>query len=125
MGTFATTVRVGNPNGGDLVEVEALVDTGASDSVFPSSLLEHLHLHPRSQVDYVLADGSEVQYGRGQAVINIDSREGICPVVFGPEGDDNCLIGATTLQILMFAVDPPNEVLIPTNRARLGYGGKL
>ncbi len=125
MGTFATTVRVGNPNGGDLVEVEALVDTGASDSMFPAPLLEYLRLHPRSQVDYVLADGSEAQYGRGQAVINIDSREGICPVVFGPEGDDNCLIGATALQILMFVVDPPNEVLIPTSRARLGYGGKL
>ena len=72
MTTFATTVRVGNPNGGDLIEVEALVDTGASDSMFPSSLLEHLHLDPRSSVDYVLADGSEVQYGRGQAVISID-----------------------------------------------------
>ena len=125
MGIFARTVSIGNLEGGDRAEVEAVVDTGASDSMFPASLLEHLHLHPRSQVDYVLADGSEVTYGRGQAHISIDGRDGICPVIFGPEGDDNCLIGATTLQILMFAVDSANETLIPTSRGRLGYGGNL
>ena len=93
--------------------------------MFPTSLLERLHLHPHSQVDYVLADGSEVTYGRGRAVIAIGEREDICPVAFGPEGDDNCLIGGTALQILMFAVDPVNEVLAPTSRGRLGFGGKL
>lgn len=93
--------------------------------MFPASLLENLHLAPRSQVDYALADGAEVRFGRGQALINIDGRDGICPVIFGPEGHDNCLIGGTTLQILMFAVDPVNEVLTPTNRGRLGFGGKL
>ena len=125
MGIFARTVSIGNLEGGDRAEVEAVVDTGASDSMFPASLLERLHLHPRSQVDYVLADGSEVTYGRGQAHVSIDDRDGICPVIFGPEGDDNCLIGATTLQILMFTVTRPTRRLIPTNRGRLGYGGNL
>ena len=125
MGVFSTTVSIGNPEGGDQIKVLALVDTGASDSMFPASLLEQLHAHPRSQVDYVLADGSEVTYGRGQARIAIDDRDGICPVIFGPESDDNCLIGATTLQILMFTVDSANETLVATTRGRLGYGGNL
>ena len=125
MGIFSTTVLVGSLEDGDQAQVPALVDTGASDSMFPASLLEYLHLQPRSQVDYVLADGSEVAYGRGQARISIGDRDGICPVIFGPEGDDNCLIGATTLRILMFTVDSANETLIPTNRGRLGYGGNL
>ena len=125
MGTFSVMVNVGNPSGGGQVEIEALVDTGASDSTFPASLLEHLRPAPRSQVNYALADGTEVRFGRGQAVINIDGRDGICPVIFVPEGDDNCLIGGTTLLILMFAVDPVDEVLTPTNRGRLGFGGKL
>ena len=125
MGIFPTTVLVGNIEGGDQEELHALVDTGASDSMFPASLLEYLHLNPRSRVDYVLADGSEVTYGRGQAHVTIDDRDGICPVIFGPEGDDNCLIGATTLQILMFSVDSTNETLIPASRGRLGYGGNL
>ena len=46
MGTFSVMVSVGNPSGGDQVAIEALVDTGASDSMFPASLLEHLHLEP-------------------------------------------------------------------------------
>ena len=125
MGVFSTTVSIGNHEGGDALEVQALVDTGASDSMFPASVLERLHLHPRSQVDYVLADGGEVTYGRGQARIGIGDRDGICPVIFGPEGDDNCLIGATTLQILMFSVDSANETLVATTRGRLGYGGNL
>ena len=125
MGVFSTTVSIGNLEGGDALEVQALIDTGASDSMFPASMLEYLHLHPRSQVDYVLADGSEVTYGRGQARVSIGDRDGICPVIFGPEGDDNCLIGATTLQILMFTVDSTNETLVPTLRGRLGFGGNL
>ena len=125
MGVFSTIVSLGNLEGGDDAEVRALVDTGASDSMFPASLLEHLRVHPRSQVDYVLADGSEVSYGRGQARISIGDRDGICPVIFGPEGDDNCLVGATALQILMFSVDPTNEKLVPMTRGRLGYGGNL
>lgn len=125
MGIFYTTVMVGSLEGGDQEEVQAVVDTGASDSMFPASLLEYLHVHPRSLVDYVLADGSEVTYERGQAQITIGDRDGICPVIFGPEVDDNCLIGATTLQILMFTVDSANETLIATNRGRLGYGGNL
>ena len=125
MGVFSTTVSIGNLEGGDHTEVQALVDTGASDSMFPASLLEQLHVRPRSQVDYVLADGSEVTYGRGQAHITIDDRDGICPVIFGPEGDDNCLIGATTLQVLIFTMDSANESLVATTRGRLGYGGNL
>jgi len=125
MGVFATPVSIGNIEGGDRAEMEAMVDTGASDSMLPASLLEYLHVHPRTQVDYVLADGSEVTYARGQAHITIDDRDGICPVIFGLEGDDNCLIGATTLQILMFTVDSTNERLVPTDKGRLGYGGNL
>jgi clan AA aspartic protease len=125
MGMFTITVSVANPLGGDHIDVDALVDTGAADSMFPASLLEGLHLAARSQMDYVLADGTDVTFGRGHAVIRVEDRDGICPVIFGPEGDDNCLIGGTALQILMLSVDPTNEVLIPTRRARLGYGGRL
>lgn len=119
MGTFSTTVRVGNLAGGDMLEVEALVDTGASYSVFPASLLDSLRIPRRSQVDGILADRSEVSYWRGPALINIDGREDICPALFGPKGEDASVVGATTLQILMLKVDPVREVLEPTTRARI------
>ena len=119
MGTFSTIVRVGNPAGGDTFEVEALVDTGASHSMFPASLLDALHVPRRSQFDGILADGTEVSYGNGRVLIGIDGREEICLALFGPEGDENSVIGATTLQTLMFKVDPVREVLEPTTRVRL------
>ena len=119
MGTFSTTVRVGNPAGGDTLEVEALVDTGASHSMFPASLLDGLRIARRSRFDGTLADGTGVSYWSGWALIGIDGEEGPCRVVFGPEGEENSVIGATTLQMLMFKVDPVREVLEPTTRGRL------
>ncbi len=119
MGTFSTTVRVGNPAGGDTFEVEALVDTGASHSIFPASLLDGLRVARRSQIDGMPADGNEVSYWTGWALIGIDGEEGPCRVIFGPEGDGNSVIGATTLQVLLFKVDPVREVLEPTTRVRL------
>ena len=119
MGTFATKVRVGNPDGGDTFEVEAVVDTGASHSMFPASLLDGLRIARRSQIDGTLADGSEVSYWTGWALIGIDGEEGVCRVIFGPEGDGNSVVGATTLKMLLFKVDPVREVLEPTTRVRL------
>ncbi len=119
MGAFSTIVHVGNPDGGDTIEVGALVDTGATHSMFPASLLDGLRITRRSQVDGTLADGSEVSYWRGQALIGIDDRDEVCPALFGPEGDDASVVGATTLQILMFKVDPVGEILEPTTRVRV------
>ena len=34
MGVFWQTLKVGNPRGGDLVEIDAMVDTGATDPCF-------------------------------------------------------------------------------------------
>ena len=119
MGTFSTPVRVGNPAGGDMLELEALVDTGASHSMFPASLLEGLRIPRRSQVDGILADGSEVSYWSGWALIDIEREEGVCRALFGPEGEDASVVGATTLQMLLLKVDPVREVLEPTTRVRL------
>ena len=80
---FTATVTLSNPDG-DRLEVEALVDTGASDSMFPASMLEALRLRPKERVRYALANGSEETYGRGSALVSIADREGHCPVVFGP-----------------------------------------
>ena len=119
MGTFWRTVQVGNPAGGDLVEVEALVDTGADDSMFPQSLLSGLHLQPQCHFDYTMADGRIVSYPYGQARISIDGTAWICPVVFGPEED--ALLGATTLEIFKLVADPVRKRLLPASVLRLGW----
>ena len=125
MGIFYATVAVGNPNGGDRLSVDALVDTGASDSMFPASMLENLRLAPTRFITYTLANGDRETFGRGEASLTIEGISGTCPVIFGPEGDDNCLIGATTLQNLMLVVDAAEERLLPTDKGRLGWAGRL
>ena len=48
MGYFSVSMHVGHPNGqgSDMRPVKAVVDTGASDSTFPASLFERLHIEP-------------------------------------------------------------------------------
>ena len=117
MGAFEVTIGIGNPAGGDLTPVEAMVDTGAAHSMMPGSLLSWIGLSPSERFPYVLADGREVEYGYGMARFGIDGREWPCPVIFGP--DDEYLLGATTLEIFNLMVDPVGQRLLPVNhRAR-------
>ena len=119
MGTFQVEVGVGNPVGGDLRVVSALVDTGATHSMMPASLLGGLSMVPSRRRRFRLADGSGPEYGVGAARVRIDDREEVCPVIFGPEGQ--YLLGATTLEIFELTVDPtaPNPHLAPAGELYL------
>ena len=110
MSTFNKDIGVGHMDGGDLVPVSATVDTGASHSIFPASLLAELHIEPRRRETYTLADGNRREYGYGFARIAIDDWEFPCPVVFGDE--DIYLLGATTLEIFGLMVDSTGEQLL-------------
>lgn len=113
MGTFRVEIGVGHPHGGDFTPVSALVDTGATHSMMPQSLLVRLQLEPRRRRGFRMADGTRAEYGIGEARISIDGEEQTCPVIFGPE--DRYLLGATTLEIFDLMVDPttPNPRLVP------------
>ncbi len=126
MGTFSVTIGVGHPAGGDLTEVSAMVDTGATYTTLPGSLLENLHVQPIAHRSFT----TKVSVGRGQGVKGaspppaVTERGGgvgqvrivyggeswICPVAFGPEGI--YLLGATTLEIFDLVVDPAHRILI-------------
>ena len=129
MGVFYAKVSVANLDGGDAHGTEALVDTGATDSAFPSALLEALHIRPEETVTYVTADGSEVEceYGYARFTIALDDDQnvsGVAPVAFWPDESGQC-IGATTLQSLKIAVDTPDERLVQVRMGRRGWAGRL
>lgn len=129
MGIFYAKVSVENPAGGDAHETEALVDTGATDSAFPATLLEELGIRPRRRFTYVTADGSAVECGYGSTLLTITLDNGqsvsdFCPVAFWPDESGQC-IGATTLQILKLAVDTPDERLVEVQMGRRGWAGRL
>ena len=46
MGTFKVPISIANVNGGEARQVDALVDTGATKSKVPESLLYELSIRP-------------------------------------------------------------------------------
>jgi predicted aspartyl protease len=114
MGIFDVTIGVGHPEGGDLAQASAMVDTGSIHTILPIGFLEGLRVRPDRTGTFEIADGTEVEYGYGIARISIDGDEWACPVIFGPEGQ--YLVGATTLEIFGLAVNPRGERLTPRPR---------
>ena len=113
MGSFRVSVEVGDPRGERFEPVEALVDTGASYTWLPRSLLERLGHEPEEDRDFVLADGRRVEYGIATALVRMDGRVKPTQVVFGDEGTEP-LLGVITLEEFGLGVDALNERLIPT-----------
>ena len=112
MGTFSVALQVGDLAGGQFVQVEALVDTGSSDTVLPRELLERLGITAMDRFAYSLADETVVEYDVGEARLRLDGRERTTQVVFGPEGV-TALLGAITLQLFHLGVDQLLEQLVP------------
>jgi clan AA aspartic protease len=119
MGTFTVQIQVGDPQSQRFVEVEALVDTGATHTVLPRSLLTSLGVRPIERVPFHLADERVVEYEVGEVRVRLDGRERTTIVVFGP-GDTNALLGATTLELFNLAVDPVRQRLIPVPGLMMG-----
>lgn len=110
MGTFSVEVVVGNPASVARETVQALVDTGATFSVMPASLLHRLGIEPTRTRRLRLANGQVEERQTGMAFFEVGDMDGEARVVFGPE--DLHLLGATTLEDLSFIVDPINKRLI-------------
>ncbi len=112
MGTFTETVYVSDGNGGSGISVEVLVDTGATFTVLPASLLrDQLGIGHRREDTFILADGSRQTLPIGDVHITAAGREAPSPVVFGAE--DRFLLGATSLQSLGLVADTTNHRLMP------------
>ena len=126
-GVFPQRLKVGNPAGGELVEVEALVGTGAGDSLFPASLLYGLGIEPMGVRKYATTDGQVFEFPYGSALINIttETRDATwhCPVAFGPEGEFR--LGWIALNIFKLAIDSNSNTLIPAGPMRLGGPRRL
>ncbi len=120
MRLFRQTLKVGNPQTNDFAEIDAMVDTEATDSMFPQSLLNSLGLQPITAYTYQLADGSLAELPYGMALIEIKGETRHCPVAFRPDND--ALLGATTLAIFKLMPDPNTMALWPASHSPLGGG---
>ena len=112
MGTFTVPIQVGNLAGQNFVDLEALVDTGATYTSIPESTLAQLGIEVRESRSFELADERIVEYSVGYASIRLEERLIIAMVVFADEGTPP-LLGATALETASLAVDPVHQRLIP------------
>ena len=114
MGIFQVELEIGDPQGHHFETIDALVDSGATYTTLPESLLRRLGVVPLSRANFILADGSRMERGIGQTWMRLEGEEFIVPVVFGTEATQP-LLGAVTLEIFRLGIDPVSQRLIPVD----------
>jgi clan AA aspartic protease len=114
MGTFSVDVEIGDPDGREFVVVNALVDTGATYSAVPASLLRRLGVAPRDDRRFNLADGRVTRLPVGATTMRLVGKEWPVPVIFAPE-DTRPVLGSTALDAFGMAPDYEEGRLVPTD----------
>ena len=112
MGTFTVSIQASSLAGQQFVELEALVDTGATYTALPTNVLSQMGVEQEDIRRFELADNQIVEYPVGQIRVRLDGRELIILAVFAP-ADTTPLLGATTLETFGLGVDPVGQKLIP------------
>mgnify|MGYP001772734330 FL=1 len=104
MGHVWVSARIGNVDLSRVIEVRALVDTGATLTVIPRSLANELGLviTGKSRVE---TGAGVIEVDRSRAWVEIEGRGEIVPVLVS-DIIDKVLIGVTTLEVLELEVDP-------------------
>lgn len=113
MGVFNWPLQVSSMQSGEALEIEATVDTGATYSMLPSSLLHRLGVESIGKSEFELADGRVVEMEMGRVWITIGGVSEVSLVIFG-EDDSPPLLGAYALEGLRLAADPVKRRLVPT-----------
>lgn len=114
MSIFHYPLEVTGPNSSGFQEVIALVDTGATFTQIPATLLQNLGVLPTETVRFRLANGSTLQRAIGETQVRIEGQIVNTVVVFGEDNAD-ALLGVYTLERALLAVDPAGQRLIPTD----------
>ena len=92
--------------------LNGLVDTGASFSLIPESVLDELGIERRQTMTFSLADGSQRDLPVGLVEMGLAGNVMPVLVVFGAD-PDKTLLGAMALEAFALAADAKNRRLIP------------
>ena len=112
MGTFSITIEIGDPQGQRFESIDALVDTGATLTTVPATILRRLGVAPSRRSTFILANDQRVEMDMGETRVRVEGMATTTWVLFGDEGTTP-LLGAMTLEGLLLGVDPFNKRLVP------------
>jgi len=110
MGLTRVAVKVIDFHSGKSYQSDFLVDTGATDSMAPTSELHKIGLRPVGQMTYELANGHIEQYEFGLAQISFMNETTAGRVIFGPDNIEP-ILGVTALESAGITIDPANQQL--------------
>ena len=82
-----------------------MVDSGATYTVVPETVLKRLGIKPDDEEKFSLADGRIIKRKVGSALYEYEGKQRAAPVLFG-EKDDSLLLGTFTLEALGLTLDP-------------------
>lgn len=112
MGTFHIEIGIGDERGERWQTMDALVDTGASTTSVPGSILRELAVRPFMTKRFRFAQGEVREMPIGQTWIRLAGQEFITQVIFNEE-ETAPLLGAMALEAAYLGVDPVAQRLIP------------
>ena len=102
---------IGDPQRDRWTSLEALVDTGASISSAPASVLQDLGVTPLFRQSFRFGQGEARHMDVGQTWIRVEDREVITLVLFNEE-DTQPLLGALALEGVFMGLDPVGKRLL-------------
>ena len=97
------------------------MDTGASISSAPASILHDLGVFPLVQKNFRFGQGEVRSMDVGQTSIRVEDREVITLVLFNEE-DTQPLLGALALEGVFMGVDPVGKRLLPVEGLMMHLG---
>jgi predicted aspartyl protease len=112
VGTFYVDFVIWNHVRTQSRNLNGLVDTGASYTLIPASILEELSIERVQSKVFSLADGSKQELSIGWLEMELEGQTGNVYVVFGPDSG-KILLGAMSLETFALAADAKYRCLIP------------
>lgn len=112
MGTFSIPISIGDQEREHWTTLDALVDTGASITSAPASVLRELGIEPMTRQSFQFGQGEVRLMDVGQPWVRIKGREVVTLVLFNEEGTLP-LLGALALEGVFMGVDPVAKRLVP------------
>ena len=105
-------ISIGNSQRERWLDVDALVDTGASITAVPGSILRELGITPLFRQSFRSAQGDLRYMEVGQAWVRVEDKEVVTLLLFNDERTQP-LLGALALEGVFLGVDPHAKRLIP------------
>ena len=110
VGTFYVDFTIWNRDRTQSRTLNGLVDTGASYTLVPASILDELGIERDESEVFTLADGSTQELSIGWANMELEGRTRPVYVIFG--ASETILLGAMALEAFALAADAKNHRLI-------------